>query len=220
MAKVMVISYLNNPTAAVATPDFMQEVVRFCLDNSILLIHDFPYVDMVFDDYEAPSILNQVGGLEVGIELYSCSKSYHMGGFRMGWAIGNEDAIAALAKLKGAIDLISMWAYNGRQLQLSDENLKQDAKLFQGRRDSLLKALRNAGWQADTPQASMYVWAKLPMHLDDSLRFCVKLAEATGVCLAPGIGFGQNGEGYVRFALVRNEEDLLRAVVRVQEYLN
>jgi len=221
-AKVMVISYPNNPTAAVATPQFMQEVVSFCKDHKIVLIHDFPYVDMVFDEYEAPSILNQKGGLELGVELYSCSKSYHMGGFRMGWAIGNEEIIAALAQLKSAIDFNQ---YVGIQraaiaaLKLPRNYLKKDAAVFQARRDSLVNSLRKANWQLDTPQASMYVWAQLPKGSSDSFDFCVNLAKETGVCLAPGRGFGQKGEGYVRFALVREEDALTRAVERVQAFL-
>ena len=222
-ARAMVISYPNNPTAAVATPDFMRQAVSFCVDNDILLIHDFPYVDMVFGDYEAPSVLTQPGGKEVGVELYSCSKSFHMGGFRIGWALGNADAVAALAQLKGAVDFNQ---YLGIQraavaaLGQPRAKTQQDAHVYETRRDALVQTLGDTGWHTSLPKASMYVWTRLPRGLSDSFEFSVNLAQETGVCLAPGRAFGQLGEGYVRFALVRAPEALKRAVERVQTFLD
>ena len=222
-AKVMIISYPNNPTAAVADYKFMQEAVDFCHDNNILLVHDFPYVDMVFGDYKAPSILNQKGGLETGIELFSSSKSFHMGGFRMGWAIGNSDAIAALKRIKSAIDFNQ---YLGIQkavmaaMKSPPEKTKADAHVYQERRDVLVDLLNDVGWQIDKPKASMYVWAKLPKGIDNSVDFAVNLTKASGVCLAPGRGFGQRGEGFVRFALVREPEVLKQAVDKINLFLD
>lgn len=222
-AKAMIISYPNNPTAAVADNKFMQKAVSFCLDNKILLIHDFPYVDMVFGSYKAPSILTQKGGLETGIELFSSSKSFHMGGFRMGWAIGNSDAIAALKQIKSAIDFNQ---YLGIQkavisaMQSPSKKTKADAHVYQDRRDVLVDLLNKSGWQIDKPKASMYVWAKLPKGLDDSVGFAVGLAKTTGVSLAPGRGFGERGEGYVRFALVREPEVLKQAVEKINKFLD
>ena len=220
-AKVMVISYPNNPTAAVAPDAFMQEAVTFCHDHGILLIHDFPYVDMVFGEYRAPSVLTQKGGMETAIELYSCSKSFHMGGFRMGWAAGNAEAIAALAQAKGAIDFNQ---YVGIQ-RAAVASLKADAsatraEVFEARRDMLVATLNRVGWPTPLPQASMYVWTKLPRGLRDSFAFTLELAEATGVCLNPGRAFGEEGEGYVRFALVREPDVLARAVERIQAFLD
>ena len=221
-AKAMIINYPSNPTAGVADEKFMQDAVNFCLKNEILLIHDFPYVDMVFDDYKAPSILKQKGGMDIGIELFTTSKSFHMGGFRMGWAIGNKHAIAALKKIKSAIDFNQ---YVGIQraaieaMKAPKSKLAADAKVYQDRRDILVELLNKSGWNVTTPKASMYVWAKLPNGLNDSFAFCVDLAKATGVSLAPGRGFGEEGEGYVRFALVREPDVLKDAVAKISKYL-
>ena len=220
-AKVMLISYPNNPTAAVADDAFMARVVAFCEAHGILLIHDFPYVDMVFGDYKAPSILTQPAGLDVGIELYSCSKSFHMGGFRMGWAIGNADAIAALARLKGAIDFNQ---YLGIQraaiaaLQQPEAYTQQSARVFLARRDAAVARLNAVGWETPLPKASMYVWTRLPAGVSDSVAFCVQLAKETGVCLAPGRGFGERGEGFVRFALVRDPDTITKAIDRLAAF--
>ena len=222
-ARVLVISYPNNPTAAVATEAFMAEAVSFCIDNDTLLIHDFPYVDTVFGDYEAPSILTQRGGMEVGVELFSASKSFHMGGFRIGWAVGNRDAIAALAQLKGAIDFNQYLGIQRAALAALEQprtKTRQDARVFEARRDELVSILNASGWETPLPQASMYVWTRLPAGLTDSFAFTVCLAEATGVCLAPGRAFGERGEGFVRFALVREPEALSRAVGRIKSYLD
>lgn len=221
-ARVMVISYPNNPTAAVAPARFLQEAIEFCKANDILLIHDFPYVNMVYSDYEAPSVLAQPGGLDIAIELYSCSKSYHMGGFRIGWAAGNRDAIAALAQVKGAIDFNQ---YRGIQyaavaaINQPQVEVRRVAQVFETRRNVLVEAMNAWGWQTPLPQASMYVWTRLPAGLTDSFDFTVDLARETGVSLAPGRGFGERGEGFVRFALVREPEVLLRAVRQIQHFV-
>lgn len=219
-ARIMVLSYPNNPTAAVATDAFMQEAVTFCYDHDILLVHDFPYVDMVYGDYRAPSVLTQKGGLETAVELYSCSKSFHMGGFRMGWAVGNADAIGALAQAKGAIDFNQ---YVGIQraavASLEAGTSETRADVFEARRDMLVETLNATGWDTPMPKASMYVWTKLPRGLTDSFDFVLTLAEATGVCLNPGRAFGEEGEGYARIALVREPAVLAQAVTRIQEFL-
>lgn len=221
-ARLMVISYPNNPTAAVASAGFMQQVVDFCRANQIFLIHDFPYVDMVYGDYEAPSVLAQPGGLDIAVELYSCSKSYHMGGFRIGWAAGNPAAIAALAQVKGAIDFNQ---YVGIQraaiaaLNQPRSETRRAAHIFETRRDVLVQALNESGWPSPLPQASMYVWTRLPGGLTDSFDFAVNLARQTGVSLAPGRGFGERGEGFVRLALVRDPATLKRAVEQIHNFL-
>ena len=220
-ARIMVLSYPNNPTAAVASETFMQAAVTFCHDHDILLVHDFPYVDMVFGNYRAPSVLTQKGGVETAIELYSCSKSFHMGGFRIGWAVGNADAIAALAQAKGAVDFNQ---YVGIQraavASLEAGTTETRAEVFEARRDMLVETLNRVGWDTPMPKASMYVWTKLPRGLSDSFDFTLKLAEETGVCLNPGRAFGEQGEGYVRFALVREPDVLARAVARIQAFLD
>ncbi len=187
------------------------------------MIHDFPYVDMVYGDYEAPSVLALPGALDITVELYSCSKSYHMGGFRVGWAAGDANAIEALAQVKGAIDFnpyIGIQRAAVAALNLPRSETRRTARIFEQRRDVLFGALKDAGWQAHLPQASMYVWARLPGGLTDSYDFAISLVLNTGVCLAPGRAFGERGEGFVRFALVREPEALRLAVQRIQDYLD
>ena len=216
-ARVMVLTYPNNPTTATASTQFFQEAIDFCRSNDIFLIHDFPYVDMVYGDYEAPSVLTQPGAMEIAVEFYTCSKSYHMGGFRIGWAAGNADAIAALSRVKSNIDFNQ---YLGIQhaaiaaIKQPRAETQRAARIFELRRDMLVNTLNNIGWQTPLPQASMYVWTRLPGGLTDSTDFCVNLVRETGVALAPGRGFGPRGEGFVRFALVR-EPETLEQVIRV-----
>jgi hypothetical protein len=221
-ARVMVLTYPNNPTTGIAPVKFFQEAIDFCRSNDIFLIHDFPYVDMVYGDYEAPSLLAQRGAIDTAVELYTCSKSYHMGGFRIGWAAGNADAIAALNKVKNAVDFNQ---YIGIQqaaiaaIKQPREESRRVARIFEARRDGLVNALNNAGWATPLPQASMYVWTRLPAGLTNSTDFCVNLVRATGVALAPGRGFGPRGEGFVRFALVQEPDVLERAVKQVGNFL-
>ena len=221
-AKALVLSYPNNPTAGVATPAFFDAALAFAERYDLLLIHDFPYVDLVEDPADAPSVLARPGGLARAVELYSASKSFHMGGFRLGWAIGQADAIAALARLKGAVDFNQ---YLGIQravtaaLREPPAARRADAATFAQRRRVLLTALDAIGWRAPAPRASMYVWAPLPVGSPASLPFAEGLARATGVVLAPGRGFGPAGEGYVRFALVREPAALREATVRIRDHL-
>ncbi|MBB6099390.1 hypothetical protein HNR42_002831 [Deinobacterium chartae] len=220
-ARIMVLSYPNNPTTAVAPPEFFEQAVRFCLEHRILLVHDFPYVDMVYGDYQAPSVLSVPGALDTAVELYSLSKSHHMGGFRIGWAAGGAGVIGPLAAVKGAIDFN---AYLGIQraavaaLQRSRSEVRADVARLEARRDALLAALQARGWQASTPLGGMYVWARLPRPWTDSFAFALALARQTGVALNPGRAFGEHGEGYVRFALVREPEVLEEAVRRVAAF--
>ncbi len=222
-ARVLVLSYPNNPTAGVATPAFFDEALAFAQRFELLLIHDFPYVDLVDDPADAPSLLARPGGLEHGVELFSASKSFHMGGFRLGWAIGQADAIAALARLKGAVDFNQ---YLGIQRAVTavlgepPEARRADAAIFAERRSALLEAMQAIGWHARVPRAGMYVWAPLPAAWCDSASFTDGLTRATGVALAPGSAFGPSGEGYVRLALVRDPAVLRQAVARIRAHLD
>jgi len=222
-ARALVLSYPNNPTAGVATPAFFDEALRFAERHDLLLVHDFPYVDLVDDVADAPSVLTRPGALDRAVELYSASKSFHMGGFRLGWAIGQADALAALARVKGAVDFNQ---YLGIQravtaaLREPDEARRTDAATFTERREALLEAMAAISWHAPTPRAGMYVWAPLPAGRRDSVAFAEGLARTTGVALAPGVAFGPSGEGYVRFALVRGPEALRQAVARIRSYLD
>lgn len=222
-ARLMVLSYPNNPTAAVATEAFFEEAVAFCSHHDLLLVHDFPYVDMVFGAEQAPSAFAAPGGRERVVELYSFSKSHHMGGFRLGFALGAAPAIAALERVKGAIDF-NAWLGIQRAgvaaLRTPRSRLRNHARSYRLRRDALVEALNGAGIPTETPRASMYVWTRLPAGLEDSSGFSVGLARATGVAVAPGRAFGPSGEGWMRLALVREPEVLREAVARMAAFLD
>ena len=220
-ARVLVLSYPSNPTAATATPETFAEAVAFCERHDLLLIHDFPYVDLVFGGGEAPSALAAPGARERVVELYSFSKSYHMAGFRIGFALGAEEAIAALARVKGAIDF-NAWAGVQRAavaaLATPRERVRADAETYRRRRDALVSALNEAGLPTRSPDASMYVWTRLPEGERDSLDFARRLVRAAGVAVSPGIGFGPSGEGWMRFALVREPDVLREAAARIGRF--
>jgi aspartate/methionine/tyrosine aminotransferase len=219
-AKAMLLNYPNNPTAAVATEKFFEQALEFCQQHDLLLIHDNPYLDQVFAG-QAPSPLALPGGRERVVELFSFAKSYHLAGFRLGFALGNAAAIASLEAVKGAIDFNQ---YRGIQrmgmaaLNLPPERLRQDAQVWQARGQAMSQALKAAGWNVPPPKACMYLWAKLPGGLDD-VKFCLDLSANTGVALAPGQGFGPGGKGYVRIALVRPEAALREAAEKIGGFL-
>jgi aspartate/methionine/tyrosine aminotransferase len=229
-AKLMVLSYPHNPTAAIAPLSFFQAAVAFCQQHGIVLAHDFPYVDLVFDPLPGcPSIAPHASILQadlqktVSIEFFSLSKSYNMGGFRVGYAIGNAELIQALRQVKAAVDFNQYRGIlNGAIAALSGSQATVESAVaaFRQRRDAAIAALHTIGWIADTPPATMYIWAKLPERwASDSIAFCVQLIEATGVALAPGAGFGNAGEGYVRFALVHEPAILQTAIDRIATFL-
>jgi aspartate/methionine/tyrosine aminotransferase len=220
-ARAMVLSYPGNPTAATADAAFFAEAVRFCERHDLLLIHDFPYVDLVFGDDPAPSALAAPGGRERVVELYSFSKSFHMAGFRIGFALGAAPAIAALARVKDAVDFN---AWSGIQqaavvaLSQPRERVRADAEVYRIRRDALVEALRENGVPTRLPGASMYVWTRLPGRAPDSLSFARELVAATGVAVSPGVGFGPAGEGWMRLALVREPDVLREAAERIGRF--
>ncbi|NEO27911.1 MAG: LL-diaminopimelate aminotransferase, partial [Kamptonema sp. SIO4C4] len=223
-ARMMVLSYPHNPTTAIAPLDFFQEAVTFCKKNNLVLVHDFPYADVVFaGSPPSPSIFQADTQKEVAIEFYTFSKSYNMGGFRIAYAIGNPQLIRALRQVKAIVDFNQYRGIlNGAIAALEGDQsiIKDIIKTFQNRRDAAVQALHKMGWSVPTPKATMYIWAKLPEPWQhDSNQFCVELVKATGVALAPGAGFGESGEGYVRIALVRNEAILETAIARIAEFI-
>lgn len=223
-ARMMVLSYPHNPTTAIASLAFFQEAVTFCRQHDLVLVHDFPYADLVFDDTTpAPSVLQADPEKSVSIEFFTFSKSYNMGGFRVGYAIGNAELIKALRQVKAAVDFNQYGGIlNGAIAALtgSQDGVKAMREVFQARRDALVTALNNIGWQVPIPAATMYIWAKLPQPWDsDSIKFCTELVEKTGVAASPGAGFGKAGEGYVRFALVHESAILETAVARIAGFL-
>ncbi|BAZ43145.1 aminotransferase class I and II [Chondrocystis sp. NIES-4102] len=229
-SKMMVLSYPHNPTTAIAPLSFFEEVVSFCRQHDLVLVHDFPYVDLVFTDSHstpintlAPSIFQADPQKELSIEFFTLSKSYNMGGFRIGYAIGNQNLINALRQIKAVVDFNQ---YRGildgaiAAMSGSQQAVAQTVATFQQRRDVFIQALEAIGWHVPSPIATMYVWAKLPpAWQNNSVDFCTKLVAATGVAISPGAGFGSSGEGYVRFALVREPDVLQQAVIKIKEFL-
>ena len=222
-SKMMVLSYPHNPTTAVAPLSFFEEAVAFCQHHDLVLVHDFPYADVVFDGAVAPSILQADPDKTVSIEFFTMSKSYNMGGFRVGYAIGNAELIKALRQVKASIDFNQYRGIlNGAIAALSgpQKPIKQTIETFRQRRDAFVTTLKRIGWAVPIPKATMYVWARLPEPWNkDSMGFCTTLVEETGVAASPGSGFGKSGEGYVRFALVHNADVLEEAAQRIAHFL-
>lgn len=222
-ARMMVLSYPHNPTTAVAPLAFFEEAVAFCRRHDLILVHDFPYGDVVFDGGIAPSVLQADPDKTLSIEFFTMSKSYNMGGFRVGYAIGNADLIKALRQVKASVDFNQYRGIlNGAIAALRGPQgyVAQTIDTFRQRRDAFVNTLKCIGWEVPTPKATMYVWAKLPEPWSqDSMGFCTALVEETGVAASPGAGFGQSGEGYVRFALVHPPGVLEDAAQRIAQFL-
>lgn len=222
-SRMMVLSYPHNPTTAIAPLSFFEEAVAFCEQHNLVLVHDFPYADLYFDQAAVPSVLQADPEKRVSIEFFTLSKSYNMGGFRVGYAIGNAELIRALRQVKAAVDFNQYRGIlNGAIAALTGDQtgVQVAVETFRRRRDAFVTALNRIGWQVPTPEATMYVWAKLPQHwATNSIEFCTALVQATGVAVSPGAGFGKSGEGYVRFALVHEPEILEAAVDRIAKFL-
>ncbi|MEM1278660.1 MAG: LL-diaminopimelate aminotransferase [Cyanobacteria bacterium P01_H01_bin.152] len=222
-ARMMVLSYPHNPTTGYASPAFWQAAVAFCQAHDLVLVHDFPYGDVTYTGEPAPSVLQADRDKTVSIEFYSMSKSYNMGGFRVGYAIGNAALIQALRQVKAVIDFNQ---YPGivrgaiAALSGSQDGVEHTVNTFRQRRDAFVEAMARVGWPIPKPDATQYLWVKLPEPWAlDSINFCVQLVEATGVALAPGRGFGKHGEGYVRIALVQTPEVLVTAVEKIHQFI-
>jgi aspartate/methionine/tyrosine aminotransferase len=222
-ARMMVLSYPHNPTTAIAPLAFFEEAVAFCQQHNLVLVHDFPYGDMVFSKLQVPSIFQADREKSVSIEFFTMSKSYNMGGFRIGYAIGNPQLIQALRQVKAVVDFNQyLGILNGAVAALDGERTCVDttADIFRQRRDTFVTALNGIGWHVPTPEATMYIWAKLPPQwAQNSIDFCTELVCQTGVAASPGVGFGKAGEGYVRFALVHDCAKLQLTVDRMAKFL-
>lgn len=223
-ARMMVLSYPHNPTTAVASLAFFKEAVAFCQQHNLVLVHDFPYSDLFFAGDPPPSVLQADPDKTVSIEFFTMSKSHNMGGFRVGYAIGNADLIRALRQIKATVDFNQyLGILNGAIVALtgSQEHVNMVVETFRQRRDAFIQAMHHISWHVPTPEATMYIWAKLPEPwTTDSIKFCTQLVEATGVAVSPGAGFGKSGEGYVRFALVHDPDILEAAVDRIAQFLS
>ncbi|MBU3968224.1 MAG: LL-diaminopimelate aminotransferase [Euryarchaeota archaeon] len=216
-AKIMFLNYPNNPTSATATTKFFEEVVDFAHENDILVIHDNAYSEMTYDGYKAPSFLSTSGAMDIGIEMHSLSKTYNMTGWRLGFAVGNKDILAGLGKVKtnvdsGAFEAVQdagIAALSGSQDCVRDMNL-----IYKERRDALITGLNELGMDVKPPKATFYVWVKVK---GKSLDFTKMLLEKSGIVATPGVGFGEYGEGYIRFALTQSVERINEAVGRMRK---
>ncbi len=221
-AKLMWLNYPNNPTGAVAPLSFFEEVVRFAKEFDIVIAHDAPYVDVCFDGYIAPSILQVKGAKEVSIEFNSLSKTYNMAGWRVGMAVGNADVIKLLRTFKSQLDSSNFKpimaaaeaALLGDQSWIIGRNL-----IYQERRDVVLETLRELGFTMEPPKASLYVWARLPEGYHDSIAFCSDLLQSTGVSVTPGDVYGKSGAGYIRISLVIPVERISKAMSKMKEWM-
>ena len=220
--KAMIINFPHNPTTQVVDIDFFEKVVDFAKEHDLIVIHDFAYGDIVFDGYRAPSFLQVPGAKEVGIEFFSLSKSYNMPGWRVGFAVGNYEIIHALARIKSyqdygmfqPIQIAATIALNGPR-----DCVEEIRDTYKHRRDVLCESLNRIGWEVTPPKATMMVWAEIPDRFKKmgSLEFCKLLLEQAKVAVAPGIGFGEGGDHFVRFSLVENEHRIRQAVRGIRE---
>lgn len=216
-AKLMFLNYPNNPTSAVASEKFFEEVVEFAKENDIVVVHDNAYSEMTFDGYKAPSFLKTDGSMDVGIEVHSLSKTYNMTGWRIGFAVGNADILNGLGKVKTNVDSGAFEAVQeaGIEAMLGPQQCIGDMnKIYTERRDALMVGLRELGIDVNPPKATFYVWAPVPEG-HDSMGFAKILLEEAGIVATPGVGFGDYGEGYVRFALTRSVDRINEAVERM-----
>ena len=216
-AKLMFLNYPNNPTGACTSRAFFEEAVAFAREYSILIAQDAPYSEVYFGD-PPPSILEISGAKDVCIEFHSLSKTFNMTGWRVGFAVGNHEVLAALAAVKSNLDSGVFTAIQEAGIAalqgIERPEIKNQMAMYRRRRDVLVAGLREAGWPITTPQATFYVWAKYPGRVD-SMTFASRLLDETDVVVIPGIGFGASGEGYIRFALTVSEERTRVAVHRI-----
>ncbi len=214
--KIIVVSFPHNPTTFCVEIDFFRELVRFAKDKGLWIVHDFAYADIAFDGYRPPSILQVEGAKDVAVELYSMSKGFSMAGWRIAFAVGNERIIKNLAHLKSYLDYGVFTPIQVAAIIALDspyDIVEQNAHMYEKRRNVLVEGLKSVGWHVEKPKASMFVWAKIPEWIEmNSLDFSMFLLKEAKVAVSPGIGFGEYGEGYVRFALVENELRIRQAV--------
>jgi len=220
--KMLVLGFPSNPTAQCVDLPFFEKVIALAKQHDILVVHDLAYADIVFDGYQAPSIMQVPGARDVAVEFFTMSKSYNMAGWRIGFMVGNKDLVHALARIKSyhdygsftPIQVASIVALEGPQ-----ECVEEIRQTYQKRRNVMVKALHEAGWMVEVPKASMYIWAKIPEFYArmGSIEFTKHLLEEAKIAVAPGVGFGEYGNDHVRIALIENEHRLRQAARGVRE---
>ena len=220
--KMLIINFPSNPTTQCVELDFFEKIIAVAKQYGILVVHDLAYADIVFDGWKAPSIMQVQGARDVAVEFFTMSKSYNMAGWRIGFMVGNAELVHALSRIKSYHDygtftplqVASIVALEGPQ-----ECVREAAARYQRRRDVLCRGLQEAGWMAEVPKATMYVWAKIPEpYLEmGSLEFAKKVLKDAKVAVSPGVGFGDYGDDHVRFALIENEERTRQAIRGIKE---
>ncbi len=223
--KMLIINFPSNPSTECVDLEFFKKIIKIAKENKIWVVQDLAYADICFDGYKAPSILQVEGAKEVAVEFFSLSKSYNMPGWRVGFCCGNKDLLAALARIKSYLDYGLFTPIQVAAIKALDEGdqLVEDIRdIYQSRRDVLIKGLNDAGWKVDSPKATMFVWAKIPDFLIEmgSLEFSKQLLAEAKVAVSPGIGFGEYGEGYVRFSLIENEHRTRQAIRGIKQFLS
>ena len=222
--RVIVLSFPHNPTTACVDLEWMTRIVDFAREHDVVLVHDFAYSDTAFDGYQPPSILQVPGAKEVAVELYTMTKSFSMAGWRVGFMLGNAEIVQALAKLKSYLDYGTFQPIQIAAIVAMNEASdypKVVNELYQGRRDALCDGLTRAGWPIERPKGTMFVWAPIPEPYADlgALEFSKLLVTEAKVATSPGMGFGPGGEGFVRFALIENEQRIGQAVRNIRRAL-
>ena len=222
--RVLICSFPHNPTTACVDLPMMQGLVDFARERELVLVHDFAYADLAFDGYRPPSVFEAEGAREVAVELYSLTKGFSVAGWRVAFVLGRADVIGALARLKSYLDYGSF-----QPLQIAATVALREAgdyptdvaEIYQGRRNALCTGLARAGWEVPPPQATMFVWARIPepFAAEGSHAFALRLLREALVAVSPGSGFGPDGEGFVRFALVENEQRIGQAVRGIRRVL-
>ncbi|MEJ5172421.1 MAG: aminotransferase class I/II-fold pyridoxal phosphate-dependent enzyme [Hydrogenothermaceae bacterium] len=223
-AKVLILNFPNNPTTMTVTLDFFKEVVAFAKKKGLWIIHDLAYGDLCFDGYKAPSILQVEGAKDVAVETYSMTKGFSMAGWRVGFILGNETLVYNLKRLKSYLDYGMFTPIQVASIIAleSDYSIVQKAvDTYSKRLDILVKGLNEAGWNVQKPKATMFLWAKIPEKFAGmgSIDFSMMLLKEAKVAVAPGIGFGEHGEGYVRFAVVENEKRIRQAIRNIKKLM-
>lgn len=223
--KLLIISFPHNPTTMTVDLDFFEKIVEFAKENNLYVIHDLAYADLTFDGFKAPSLLEIEGAKDIGVEFYSMSKSYSMPGWRIGFAIGNHKMIKGLTRIKSYLDygifqplqIAAIIALNGDY-----SHVERIRDIYQKRRDTLVDGLNKIGFNIEKPKATMFVWAKIPEKFlkMGSLEFSKLLIKEAKTATSPGIGFGDHGEGFIRFSLVENEKRIKQAVKGIKKVLD
>jgi len=222
--KMLILNFPSNPTTQCVDLAFFEQVVALCKEYGVYIVHDLAYADLVFDGYRAPSILQVPGAKDIAVEFFTLSKSYNMPGWRVGFMVGNPTLVAALGRIKSYFDygtftpiqVASIQALEGPQ-----ECVQQICDNYRKRRDVLVQGLNQAGWHVETPKATMFVWAPIPEAYRKlgSFEFSKKLLTDAKVAVSPGIGFGEHGDGHVRFSLIENEERTRQALRGIRQML-